>query len=381
MDNGSLGYDAAQQQEKRDRLGCEPRGKTVPYDIKDLYSTRHASLIDILKSTDFASAGDWKATIADSRLLVTAEGYDVDRYKACQAIRHKSATAKQKMGTKPAVTLLTAAGVTSVPNSPGKLIPSAVTKRVAALDMLRHLWLLKKMGSHKLWVLSLPESYRDWPEAALDGKDYGAIGAHLNDETSHFSVEDRKHMSEATMKGLGWIKKAMIVTASPDKKAHMKILKRWFADSTSTDDDLKAAAATLNAGLKKMAGSIKSTFLLITDMPLDRGKAETKNVNAFVFKDEKIDVIYVEPAFFSNRDMFKGLKNWTRIIVHELSHREAKTADHRYRHHASGLKPDSGDANFTAAKALDNADSWAMFCMDCSGEMVDGDYTKVKVDK
>jgi hypothetical protein len=90
-------------------------------------------------------------------------------------------------------------------------------------------------------------------------------------------------------------------------------------------------------------------------------------------------VIYVEPAFFSNRDMFKDLKNWTRIVVHELSHRMVKTKDHRYRHHASGLKPDATDANFTAAKALDNADSWAMFCMDCAGQMTNSDYTKVKV--
>lgn len=64
---------------------------------------------------------------------------------------------------------------------------------------------------------------------------------------------------------------------------------------------------------------------------------------------------------------------------HELSHREVKTADHRYRHHASGRKPDAADAKFTAAKALDNADSWALFCMDCAGQMSSGDYTKVKV--
>jgi allantoicase len=98
-----------------------------------------------------------------------------------------------------------------------------------------------------------------------------------------------------------------------------------------------------------------------------------------VFGNEKIDVIYVEAAFFSDRDMFKDLKNWTRIVVHELSHREAKTEDHRYRHNRAGLKPDAGDARFTAAKAIANADSWAMFCMDCAGEMASGDYAKVKV--
>jgi hypothetical protein len=62
-----------------------------------------------------------------------------------------------------------------------------------------------------------------------------------------------------------------------------------------------------------------------------------------------------------------------------LSHREAKTKDHRYRHHDAGLKPDAGDAKFTAAQALNNADSWAMFCMDCAGRMSSGDYAKVQV--
>lgn len=351
----------------------------MSYAIKDLYSTRHAALIETLKSVDFPTSGDWKSTINNARLLVTADGFNVDKYKACESIRERVSTAQTKSNTKPAATMLTAAGVTSLPSTGSKSIPASVAKRVAALESLRHLWLLKKSGSHKLWVLSLPESYRDWPEADLAGKDYDGIGTRLNDQTSHFSEEDRKHLSEATQHGLNWVKKAMIVASSPDKKKHAAIIKRWFADANSTDADMTTAAATLNAGLKKIAERIKSTFLLITDMPMDRSNPATANVNAFVFSDEKIDVIYVEPAFFSNRDMFKGQKNWTRIIVHELSHRVAKTKDHRYRHHSAGLKPDAGDANFNAAKALDNADSWAMFCMDCAGQMVDSDYTKVKV--
>lgn len=58
----------------------------------------------------------------------------------------------------------------------------------------------------------------------------------------------------------------------------------------------------------------------------------------------------------------------------------SREQDHRYRHNACGLKPDAGDPRFTAAHALVNADSWAMFCMDCAGEMIKGDYTKVQVD-
>jgi hypothetical protein len=350
----------------------------LSYQTKDLYSTRHAATIERLKSTDFPTSGDWKKVIDDARLEVVADGFNIEKYKASEAIR-KLVAAAEKKNVKPAATMLTAAGVTSLPSAGAKSIPAAVAKRVAALETLRHLWLLKKSGSHKLWVLSLPEGYRDWPEADLAGKDFDGIGSRLNDATSHFSAEDRKHLSDATQHGLSWVQKALTVSASPSKAKHMTILKRWFADANSKDEDMVLAAAQLNAGLKKIAANIRSTFLLITDMPLDRGNAARANVNGFVFSDEKIHVIYVEPAFFSNRDMFKGMKNWTRIVVHELSHRMVKTKDHRYRHHAKGLKPDTEDANFTAAKALDNADSWAMFCMDCAGQMVDTDYAKVKV--
>ncbi|HEX2828107.1 MAG TPA: M35 family metallo-endopeptidase [Burkholderiales bacterium] len=351
----------------------------MAYQTKDLYSTRHAAMIEILKDKGFASSDDWKSVIEDARRIVISEGFDVDRYRACEAIRKRVDAAEKKSRTKPAATLLTAAGVTSLPSTGSKEIPATVVKRVAVLDSLRHLWLLKKSGSHKLWVLSLPEGYRDWPEADLAGKDYAGISNRLDDKTAHFSTEDRKHLSEATQHGLKWVHKAMEVAASPKKTKNMTIIKRWFADSTSTDEDMLKAAAALNAGLKKIAGRIRSTFMLIVDMPLDRGNKDRARVNAFVFSNEKIDAIYVEPAFFSDRDMFKGLKNWTRIVVHELTHREVKTQDHRYRHHTAGLKPDSGDANFNAAKALDNADSWAMFCMDCAGEMTESDYAKVKV--
>ena len=356
----------------------EPSRTAMAYTLKDLYYTRHEETIGFLKSTDYPGSGDWVPVISDSRQLVVEGGYNVEKYKASEALR-KRVEAADKKNVKPASTMLTAAGVTSLPSSGTKSIPAGVANRVAALEMLRHLWLIKKSGSHKLWVLSLPESYRDWPAADLAGKTFDGIGARLNDDTSHFSVDDRKHLSQATQNGLKWVQKAMTVAASPGKKGNLDIIKRWFADENSTDEDMLAAAATLNAGLKKIAAVIKSTFLLITDMPLDRGNAAKASTNAFVFSGEKIDVIYVEAAFFSNADMFKDLKNWTRIVVHELSHRACKTADNRYRHNKAGLKPAAADPNFTAAKALNNADSWAMFCMDCSGEMVAGDYVKVKV--
>lgn len=351
----------------------------MPYELKDLYSTRHAETIETLKSRDYPSSGDWKGIIEDTKLLVVSDGFNVAKYKACEAIR-KAVSAGDKKNVKPVATMLTGAGLTELPSHASAAIPEAVARRVSALETVRHLWLLKKSGNHRVWVLSLPEGYQDWPQTDLAGKDYGGIGSRLNDKTSHFSASDRKHLSDATQEGLKWVHKAMIVAASPKEKKHMAILKRWFADANSTDDTMVAAAETLNAGLKKISTRIKSTFLLFTDMPKDRSDPATANTNAFVFKDhDSLDVVYIEPAFFKEGDLFRDLKNWARIVVHELSHREGKTEDYRYRHHASGLKPDKDDANFNAARALANADSWAMFCMDCGARMSKGDYKKVKV--
>jgi hypothetical protein len=59
-------------------------------------------------------------------------------------------------------------------------------------------------------------------------------------------------------------------------------------------------------------------------------------------------------------------------IVHEFSHHEVKTRDHRY--DSSGLKPNK--ASFPYAKAIDNADSWGYFALDLAGYLSDADRAK-----
>ena len=91
---------------------------------------------------------------------------------------------------------------------------------------------------------------------------------------------------------------------------------------------------------------------------------------AFVFTQrEPLDVVYVEGAFFGSGNLLKGLKNWTRILVHELSHREQKTVDKFYAW--QGIKPVVG--GFPSADAIVNAESWAFFCADAAGALTDGD--------
>ena len=53
-------------------------------------------------------------------------------------------------------------------------------------------------------------------------------------------------------------------------------------------------------------------------------------------------------------------------VVHEVTHLDASTKDHRY--DFKGLKR---DAKFTSAKAVANADSWAYYCADCAGALTE----------
>ena len=127
--------------------------------------------------------------------------------------------------------------------------------------------------------------------------------------------------------------------------------------------------------LEKVQAVFNSRHLLLTDHPEVRGATSGPNKNfldseAFVKgAREAMDVVYVEAAFFSKSNTLKGLKNWTRILVHELTHREVATKDKFYSW--QGMKPVAG--GFPMADALINADSWAFFCADAAGQLTDSE--------
>ena len=132
-----------------------------------------------------------------------------------------------------------------------------------------------------------------------------------------------------------------------------------------TRADVLAVAEKLNAGLKKLSSKLKSGRLIYTDSVSERGTTANQSTEAFVWGDP-LDVVYIEEEFFGSRNTLTGLTNWARIVVHELTHRELKTEDHAYEH--QGINPNK----LTAAKAVENADSWAWFCADCAGALTEG---------
>lgn len=249
---------------------------------------------------------------------------------------------------------------------PGGVDSSAIVggdlaRRLGALEVLRHTWLLKRFGGHRVWCVGVPPAYREWPAVALKG-DLPSAVSKLSDTCDRFDAEDRKHLADASQKALAWVHKAMIVSGNMKARKNFERVACWFADAASTDNDVIAMGATLNAGLKKIAAKLKSGRLVYTDHVAARGTPDFDGVEAFVWGD-RLDVVYIENEFFGSRNTLSGLANWTRIVIHELTHRELDTDDHAYEH--QGMAP----RKIGAAKALDNADSWAWFCADCGGAL------------
>jgi hypothetical protein len=82
--------------------------------------------------------------------------------------------------------------------------------RCAALKTLRHTHYHARRGNHKMGIVSLPDSYSEWPDRYLAGTTEQLI-VKLGDAKEHFSAEQRKHMSDATQRSLKWVHKAEIV--------------------------------------------------------------------------------------------------------------------------------------------------------------------------
>jgi Lysine-specific metallo-endopeptidase len=171
-----------------------------------------------------------------------------------------------------------------------------------------------------------------------------------------------------------------VLSDTGEKSRGLRLLRRWFGDEDSTDDQLRAfGKGNLLSGLKKMAPKMSAGHLIITDfVPIrhsaDAGDQGFAAANAFVWQDKR-DVVYVEKAFFKHdaSSVFQNdERHWARIMVHEMSHREAKTDDKRYGW--AGIKPKK--ASFASATAMVNADSWALFIANAAGAMTRTDVRR-----
>jgi hypothetical protein len=213
----------------------------------------------------------------------------------------------------------------------------------------------------------------------------------LRSKSEQFSHQQRKYLSNSTQQALAWCQKTGIVLAqaakagdkgSAQSKAALEVVKRWFADPGTSADDLQKHVAALAKGFKDIIALLnKGTFILTDWVPLRNATADAEvkflNSEAFTFRSraEGLDVVYIEKSFFVDHpgNVLKGQKNWTRIIVHELTHLAAGTEDvvnGRARYAWYGIGPHAG---FPGSQAVRNADSWAFFCADCAGTLSDSE--------
>ncbi|GAA5167596.1 M35 family metallo-endopeptidase [Viridibacterium curvum] len=326
------------------------------------FSEAYSEVLDGLASKKLSKDDKWQAIIVRARKFAAIDGFNVGEASVVNELRAKLSVAAVK-GTNEAVSLLEAAGEDLSGKGAGVMIDADLARRLGAFKTLRHTYLLKRFGAHKVWCVSIPPAFTDWPHEALKGGLAGAT-TKLADTTERFSLEQRKNLSDASAEGMKWVQRAMTVCSNVKKDTNFAKVARWFADASSTDADVVAAAATLNAGLKKIAAKLMSGHLIYTDSVSERGGTDNDGVEAFVWGDP-LDVVYIEEEFFGARNTLTGLTNWARIVVHELTHRELDTEDHAYEH--QGINP----RKLTASKAIENADSWAWFCADCGGALTD----------
>ena len=269
----------------------------------------------------------------------------------------------------------------------------ALTKlRAAALKLLRHVYLVNKSGNRRAWVVSLPTELNDWPTDDFHARasTRESTKTLLRAKSEIFKSEDRKHLAQATRHALAWCQRTLIVLsqassaadgkAGGDQVRALNLVKRWFADPATSLPELKTYIATLSAGFKGVVGLLNRGQMILTDwVPLRTASTQQElrflNSEAFTFSGhgEGLDVVYIERSFFINNpgNVLNGLKNWVRILVHELTHLECGTTDvniGQTRYAWYGIGPHAG---YPGSACVQNADNWAFFSADCAGQLTD----------
>jgi hypothetical protein len=329
---------------------------------------------------------DWNSLINELKRVFAADGPSANGASSLDTLR-KRVKQGEKQGllgfrkklNSEADGILTATGDFDYKKPTETLsITNQTRNKAAALKLLRHLYLLRRRGGHKVWICSLPASFSHWPSKNLENAQPITLQAKLNDVTQRFSDSDKNHLANASQEANKWVHKALIllanaISSSASAKARDQaraVVKRWFDDGSVTNEQMDALLVELQAGFKKIAAKLGSGHLVLTDHPEYRGK-NLENSEAFVWPlagRERLEVVYIEAAFFSNNNLLKDLKNWTRILVHELTHLDLGTEDKAYAW--EGIKPGPG---FSFATAKANAESWAFFCADAAHALTDAD--------
>ncbi|WUR11055.1 M35 family metallo-endopeptidase [[Empedobacter] haloabium] len=330
-------------------------------------------------------APDWRPLVKELELLMSPAGFDAAKENALGKLRVKVTAGTGTTKVTEDRGILQGAGAW-VEGAAGTLTAEA-KKRAACLKLLRHVYLQNKAGNRKVWVVSLPTAITDWPSLhiAASGGTVGAVKTILASDNEIFSEEQKRHLGTSVQQALAWCQKAGIVLAQAASKSKDKattdaraVVSRWFAETGLADATLSTYITDLGAGFKKIIAMLNKGNLVLTDWVPFRGttdadEAEFLAAEAFTFASngEGMDVVYIESQFFTwaPGDVLTGQANWTRIVVHELSHLVCGTADVNKgapRYASYGIGPHAG---YPGSDCIRNADNWAFFAADCGGAL------------
>jgi len=341
---------------------------------------------EVLASPE-AFESDWQPVVAQLARLMGLDGFDVGRADALDELRRR-ATHGAAERVDEAEGLLRAVG----PSVDGGLIADDARRRAAALKLLRHVYLQARAGSRGVWIVALPSAFTDWPSTQFADTAANLAGARqlLASSADHFDVRERRWLGAATQHGLAWCQRAAMVLADArraragagaERAGARALVRRWFVEAEAGEATVDKLAATLARGFKDIVAALNRGRFVITDwVPLRKAstglEAEFLRTEAFAFRSrgEGMDVVYVEGAFFDDvaGNVLRGQANWTRILVHELSHLVCGTHDvndGQSRYAWSGIGPHAG---YPSAETIRNADNWAFFAADCAGALTAG---------
>lgn len=345
----------------------------------------------------------WRDLVAQLYELMGASGFDAGRATALDELRRRasdSGTGKARRRMDEGEGLLRAVGAWS--DAPGATVADDAKMRAATLKMLCHVYLLNKTGNRKVWIHSLPVDYVHWAYLYLHGYcgTGHAVRAALGAGDEHFSRQQKKYLAVSTQQALAWCHRAAAVLSqaaagsavagggtkavkAPAKRDGARALvRRWFADSAVTESDLDAYVGVLSRGFKAIIATLNRGQFVLTDwVPLRTASSdeelEALSSEAFTFarRSEGMDVVYIEQAFFEDHpgSILQGQRNWTRVMLHELSHLVCGTQDvkiGRVRYAWYGIGPHAG---YPGLAAIRNADNWAFFGADCAGMLTEGE--------
>lgn len=299
-----------------------------------------------------------------TRLVSGKAGPDVAEKAQTDALRQVLADAARKRLAEAGVAERAAARAIVAGAGTGR----GLNRRAAALKMLSHLYHQQSAGSQHVWVYSPPKIYAKWIFDEVAGASATALEDVLaKDGTEVYSASQRSVMAAAVQEARAV---AMAVTvklgaASDNTRA---VVRRYFGNASSTEEELVGTMLTLASGYQKIANACNEGNVVISDEPLDRSGGGWKDW-AFIYSDEAMSVLYLQGAWLKKADEItpsnqSPLYRCVRTIIHELSHKQLSTEDIVYG--PKGLKPE-GSSALTPDYALHNADSWAYFAVDVLG--------------